>query len=84
MTALPVAGKDHYTRVQRKILCYLTDLAANGRCYIKARHVASDLGLTAKEVGMNLSILSESCTSLEILKWSNGNGTTWAISRRQI
>ncbi|MHC1626203.1 MAG: DUF7123 family protein [Methanoculleaceae archaeon] len=74
--------KEKYTDNQRKIIAYLKSGLARGRRYFKSKYIAKDLGLTPKEVGTNLAILSEICEDLEISRWSYSNSTTWRVTLR--
>lgn len=67
---------------QSKILHYLKAYIAKGGRFIKAKYVAKDLGLTSKEVGTNLAILSEINEELEISRWSYSNSTTWSVTQK--
>ena len=67
---------------QSKILRYLKAYIAKGGRFIKAKYVAKDLGLTSKEVGTNLVILSEINDEINITKWSYSNSTTWHVTQK--
>lgn len=72
--------KERYSDTQRKILHYLKSGLKAGKSYFKSKHIASDLGLSPKEVGINLAILSEICDELDIMRWSYSNSTTWRVT----
>ncbi|MGC9434730.1 MAG: DUF7123 family protein [Methanomicrobiales archaeon] len=74
--------KETYTENQRKIITYLKSGLDRGKTYFKSKYIAKDLGLTPKEVGTNLAILSEICEDLEISRWSYSNSTTWRVTFR--
>lgn len=67
---------------QSRILQYLRLGLNKGKYYFKSKYIASDLGLSPKEVGTNLAILSEICEDLIITRWSYSNSTTWRVSFR--
>ena len=48
------------------------------------RERAKELGLSPKEVGTNMAILSEICHDLAIIKWSYSNSTTWMVTSRAV
>jgi len=74
--------RDTYNDTQSRIVHYLTNGIQRGKHYFKAKYIASDLGLSSKEVGTNLAILAEICEELEITRWSYSNSTTWLVSPR--
>ncbi|MDO5844658.1 MAG: hypothetical protein Q4Q53_05910 [Methanocorpusculum sp.] len=70
---------ERYNETQSKILGYLKAGVAKGGKFFKAKYIAKDLGLSSKEVGTNLAILSDICDELEISRWSYSNSTTWMV-----
>jgi hypothetical protein len=64
-----------------KILAYLTDGADKGPRYYKSKHIASELDLTPKEVGVNMGILQGRASDLRIEKWGYSKSTTWRVER---
>ena len=71
-----------YNDTQSKILGYLKAGVAKGSKFFKAIYIAKDLGLSSKEVGTNLAILSQICDDLEISRWSYSNSTTWMVTSK--
>ncbi|KYH27530.1 hypothetical protein HAPAU_01980 [Halalkalicoccus paucihalophilus] len=65
---------------QERILQYLRD-HADTQTYFKSRLIAEDLGLTAKEVGTNMSTLQSGEFGLNVEKWGYSSSTTWMISQ---
>jgi hypothetical protein len=67
------------TDKQQRILQYLRE---NGRTktYFKSRLIADDLGMTAKEVGANMSAILEGSFDVNVEKWGYSSGTTWKVS----
>ena len=74
--------KERYSDTQRKILHYLKSGLKAGKSYFKSKYIASDLGLSPKEVGINLAILSEICDELDIMRWSYSNSIPWRVPPR--
>lgn len=64
-----------------KILAYLADGADKGPRYYKSKHIASELKLTPKEVGVNMGILQGRDSGLRIDKWGYSKSTTWRVER---
>jgi len=64
---------------QKRILDYLVKGLGEGKQYFKSKYIARDLGLSPKEVGTNLKILSDICPTLKIEKWSYSKSTTWRV-----
>lgn len=82
MTGIKQSLSERSIETQSKILGYLKAGIAKGGRFFKAKYVAKDLGLTSKEVGTNLAILSEICDELEISRWSYSNSTTWSVTQK--
>ena len=83
MSHSPSFNKE-YSPTQGKILYYLKQGIQMGKHYFKSKYIAKDLGLSPKEVGTNLAILSEICEELDISRWSYSNSTTWRVLPRGI
>ncbi len=64
---------------QARILGYLRE-HADDRTYFKSRLIAADLGLSAKEVGANMSAVADAATELDVEKWGYSSGTTWMVT----
>ncbi len=73
---------ERYNETQAKILGYLKTGVSKGGRFFKAKYIAKDLGLSSKEVGTNLAILSEICDELDISRWSYSNSTTWMVTSK--
>ncbi len=67
------------TSKQRQILQYFREHAAT-KTYFKSRLIGQELGMTAKEVGSNISALQEGNCDVEIEKWGYSSSTTWKVS----
>ena len=64
---------------QRRILGYLRREATK-RTYFKSRLIADDLGMTAKEVGANMTAIREGDRAVTVEKWGYSSGTTWKVT----
>lgn len=69
-------------RSQAAIIEYLKNGLKAGKCYFKSKYIARDLGMTSKEVGTNMKMLSDDCADLTIEKWSYSKSTTWKVGSR--
>jgi biotin operon repressor len=67
------------TNKQRQILLYFREHAAT-KTYFKSRLIAQELGMTAKEVGSNISALQDGECDVDIEKWGYSSSTTWKVS----
>ncbi|WP_306056636.1 DUF7123 family protein [Natronococcus wangiae] len=67
------------TSKQHQILQYLRENAAT-KTYFKSRLIGKELGMTAKEVGSNISALQEGNYDVEIEKWGYSSSTTWKVN----
>ncbi|MXR41219.1 hypothetical protein GRX01_07695 [Halobaculum sp. WSA2] len=68
------------TDKQRRILGYLREHAAE-QTYFKSRLIAEELGLSAKEVGANMSAIVDAAVEVDVEKWGYSSGTTWMVTR---
>ena len=64
---------------QRRILEYLRDRVED-KTYFKSRLIADDLGMSAKEVGTNMTALTDGEFDIEVQKWGYSSGTTWMVT----
>jgi hypothetical protein len=80
----PRTIRERYNDTQSRILGYLEAGVAKGSRFFKAKYIAEDLGLSSKEVGTNLAILSQICDELDIQRWSYSNSTTWMVTSKTI
>ena len=67
------------TSKQLRILRYLRERAAT-KTYFKSRLIGEELGMTAKEVGANITALQDGDYEIEIEKWGYSSSTTWKVS----
>ncbi|MFP8888946.1 hypothetical protein ACLI4U_04150 [Natrialbaceae archaeon A-CW2] len=66
------------TTKQRQILSYLRENAVT-KTYFKSRLIGEELGMTAKEVGANITALQHAEYDIEIEKWGYSSSTTWKV-----
>ena len=67
------------TSKQHRILQYLREHAAT-KTYFKSRLIGKELGMTAKEVGANITAIQEGDYDVEIEKWGYSSSTTWKVN----
>jgi len=79
MDKIPGKSPNKENIIRERILAYLLDGIKKGNHYFKSKYIARDLGLSSKEVGTNLGILSGECGKLRIEKWGYSKSTTWKI-----
>jgi len=71
---------DTYNERQICLISYLKSRLSSGRCFFKSKYIAKETGLTSKEVGTNMAILSETCPDFSIVRYSYSNSTTWLVT----
>jgi hypothetical protein len=69
-----------YNENQVTLINYLKTQLHNGRCFLKSKYIAKEIGLSSKEVGTNMAILSEICPDFNIERYSYSNSTTWLVT----
>ncbi|WP_248897513.1 DUF7123 family protein [Haloplanus halobius] len=72
------AASSDLNEKQRRILAYLREHAAT-KTYFKSRLIAAELGLTAKEVGANMTAIRTGEFDIDVEKWGYSSGTTWKV-----
>jgi DNA-binding Lrp family transcriptional regulator len=65
----------------RQILDHLRDSVSRGQSYFRAKNIADQIGLSAKQVGARLPKLAEQADEVEIEKWGRARSTTWRVTR---
>jgi DNA-binding Lrp family transcriptional regulator len=67
----------------QKILEVLQEKVSGGEAYVRAKNIASQLGLSSKQVGARLPKLAEeeAEVDVEIEKWGRARSTTWRVTR---
>ena len=73
------AMRPELTTKQRQILEYLRENAAT-KTYFKSRLIGEELGMTAKEVGSNITALQQGNVDVDIEKWGYSSSTTWKVN----
>ncbi len=69
-----------FSEEDRQILDYLRDSVSRGETYFRAKNIASQIGLSAKQVGARLPRLAEEADEVEIEKWGRARSTTWRVT----
>lgn len=64
---------------QRRILEFLQD-NADTQTYFKSRLIGNELGLSAKEVGTNMTAIEDGEFDIEVEKWGYSSATTWKVT----
>jgi hypothetical protein len=80
MSTTAAAVTNDLSDKQRRILNYLRERAST-KTYFKSRLIGEDLGLSAKEVGSNMSAICEGEFDVTVEKWGYSSGTTWKVTR---
>jgi len=75
-------AKISHEEEEAMIIRYLEDLVAGGGQFVKAKHIAKDLGLNPKNVGVHLVHLAEISDRFTLIRWSNTNCITWSVTRK--
>lgn len=68
------------TEDERRIVAYLRERVASGDIYVRSRHIAEAVDLTANQVGTRLANLAGKVDGIEIEKWGRSRSTTWRVS----
>ncbi len=64
---------------QRRILAFL-EANVDEQTYFKSRLIADELGMSAKEVGTNMTAIAEGDLSISVEKWGYSSSTTWMVT----
>ncbi|WP_254838739.1 DUF7123 family protein [Natronomonas marina] len=64
---------------QRRILAYLRE-KGRMKTYFKSRLIGDELGMSAKEVGTNMTAICEGDFDVDVEKWGYSSGTTWKVT----
>jgi hypothetical protein len=59
---------------------YLRQRAEGGEFYFKSKFIASEVGLSTKEIGALMPEVRRSTTAVDIDEWGYANATTWRVS----
>jgi biotin operon repressor len=67
---------------EKRVLEYIENQLSGGDTFIKSRHIAGKLGISAKQVGAVMRSIEDYGTSIEVNKWGgSSDGITWYIER---
>jgi hypothetical protein len=64
---------------QQRILAYLRE-HMDEQTYFKSRLIAEELGMSAKEVGTNMTAIAEGDFRVDVEKWGYSSSTTWMVT----
>ena len=67
------------TDKQQRILQYLHEKASE-QTYFKSRHIGEDLGLSPREVGVNMPPIERGEFEVHVEKWGYSSSTTWKVT----
>ena len=73
------AAPTDLTDKQQRILRYLRD-EAGSKTYFKSRLIGDDLGMTAKEVGTNMTAIADGDLDVDVERWGYSSSTTWKVT----
>jgi DNA-binding MarR family transcriptional regulator len=73
------AASADLTDKQQRILAYLRQKGET-KTYFKSRLIGEELGLTAKEVGTNMTAIANGEFDVDVEKWGYSSSTTWQVS----
>ncbi|WP_181692040.1 hypothetical protein [Natronomonas sp. LN261] len=79
MSATAVGPTSELTDKQQRILAYLRE-RGRMKTYFKSRLIGEELGLSAKEVGSNMTAICEGEFDVDVEKWGYSSGTTWKVT----
>ena len=74
---------DKYNERQICLINYLRSRLNSGKGFFKSKYIAQETGLSSKEVGTNMAILSAICPDFSIVRYSYSNSTTWLVTTSQ-
>ncbi len=68
--------------LSEKQRCILAFLEANvdEQTYFKSRLIADEVGMSAKEVGTNMTAIAEGDVPISVEKWGYSSSTTWMVT----
>jgi len=74
-------ARSSLSETQARLLSYLLE-RVDGTAYLKAKYVADELDMSAKEVGINMGILADRTDDVTIEQWGRSSSTTWKVNAR--
>jgi len=78
MSATAQASDAPLSEKQLRILEYL-QANADEQTYFKSRLIGDELGLSAKEVGTNMTTIASGDHDIDVEKWGYSSSTTWMV-----
>ena len=72
-------GAPTLTDKQQRILQYLRE-ESQVQTYFKSRLIGEELGMTAHEVGANMTAIADGEFDVEVEKWGYSSSTTWKVT----
>ncbi|WP_115865120.1 DUF7123 family protein [Halorussus litoreus] len=79
MSTTATASATTLTDKQQRILQYLRK-KGQMKTYFKSRLIGDELGMTAKEVGANMTAIAEGEFDVDVEKWGYSSSTTWKVT----
>ena len=79
MSATATTGDNPLSDKQRRILEFLRT-NADTQTYFKSRLIGDELGLSAKEVGTNMTAIERGEFDVDVEKWGYSSATTWKVT----
>ncbi|MBO4246787.1 hypothetical protein IL252_03015 [Halomicrobium sp. IBSBa] len=79
MSTTATAADTRLSEKQRRILEFLRD-NADTQTYFKSRLIGNELGLSAKEVGTNMTAIEDGEFDVDVEKWGYSSATTWKVT----
>jgi hypothetical protein len=81
MSATPAGATIDLSEKQRRILAYLRE-NAESKTYFKSRLIGRELGMTAKEVGTNMTAIADGNGDfdVDVERWGYSSSTTWKVT----
>lgn len=79
MSATAPSSDTPLSEKQRSILQFLRDNAGT-QTYFKSRLIGEELGLSAKEVGTNMTAIEGGDFDIDVEKWGYSSATTWKVT----
>lgn len=78
-SAVVASESESLSAKQARILDYLAE-HAGAKTYFKSRLIGEELGMSAKEVGTNMTKLTEGEYGITVEKWGYSSSTTWKVT----
>ncbi|MFC4449195.1 MULTISPECIES: DUF7123 family protein [Halorussus] len=79
MSTTATAGTTALTDKQQRILQFLRE-KGQMKTYFKSRLIGEELGMTAKEVGANMTAIADGEFDVDVEKWGYSSSTTWKVT----